>query len=364
MRGTILRLLALVACLLSVSCGSNIFEPIANKSSDVACEYETTQNLDNGSWDAVLNSSCADSMQKGAAYFGKAGFDINDVINRFSESGSVTGTKDLNVFMNKLVGKVSEESLTNLGSAKTAYTEYINSADPASNSYKDAQFYVGLVDATTSLSYLKTIIDATGLGSISACNINKNTVPENTVPDEADAAACALIASYNLNYDPDESCNGVRSYTTSDITITNNDTGKTYRGPYKGVTVIIENNAPQEGCPSAYDRLLVQKGGLWAATTTGTGNCTDLSNKVWPCPLEVNNNPVSLVQALNDSLTDAMYSISAALPGTTTTEVQSSINDIKKEYCCKESGESKDSPAACICSELEVSDYIQTLTIE
>ena len=361
MRGTILRLLALVACLLSVSCGSNIFEPIANKSSDVACEYETTQNLDNGSWDAVLNSSCADSMQKGAAYFGKAGFDINDVINRFSESGSEKETEDLNVFMNKLVGKVSEESLTNLGSAKTAYTEYINSADPASNSYKDAQFYVGLVDATTSLSYLKTIIDATGLGSIGSCDINNNTAP-----DEADAAACALIASYNLNYSANEICDGSTYTLTSDLTMTNIDTNRIYTGTYKEVTVTIAGT-PTSECLNDYTKLLVRDSvdpsKYWAATS-GAGNCQDQNSVPRLCPLEVNNNPVSLVQALDTSLTSAMDSISAALPGTTTTEVQSSINDIKKEYCCTESGESQDSPAACICSELEVSDYIQTLTIE
>ena len=46
---------------------SLFFFGCSNKSTNEACLHKTTMDLDKGEYDAVLASSCADAMQKGAA---------------------------------------------------------------------------------------------------------------------------------------------------------------------------------------------------------------------------------------------------------------------------------------------------------
>ncbi len=76
---------------LFAACVSLMFVGCSDKSSPEACLHQVTMDLDSGNYDAVLASSCAGAMQRGAAYFGKGGFDIKDVINRFSEANGIGG---------------------------------------------------------------------------------------------------------------------------------------------------------------------------------------------------------------------------------------------------------------------------------
>lgn len=344
-------LLCALPLFLAIGCGSD-------KNSNEACLYETTMNLDRGNYDAVLASSCANSMQKGAAYFGKAGYSAIDVINRFSETSSSTSTTtDLNTYMNALTGKVTENTLTNMNSAKSDYCAYIGGAtidtatgqcdycasiggtiDTATGecinvnqtvpNYQDALFYISLVDAVKSVSLIKIVADSTGLGSLTLdCDKNNNSVP-----DDLDATACALLISAN------QPC-------VNEVTTTRDVSPLTFadkNGTYRGIDMTVNDlNGPSGSttttCPATYQKLLFQLPPIWAMAVTSNpadGMCTGSDSLPWPCPIEDQNGvTLDLVSALDQSITSAISSMGQALPPGTAADVQQSIKDIKAEAC-------------------------------
>ena len=323
-------LLCALALFLAIGCG-------ADKNSNEACLYETTMSLDKGNYDAVLASTCADSMQKGAAHFGKAGYDVKDVINRFSEAK--TTTNDLDTYMNALTGKVTENTLTNLDSAKTEYS----TIPSTSTHYKDAKFYISLVDAVKSLSLIKIVADSTGLGSLMlGCDKDANGVP-----DDADAMACALLTSAT----PPKPC-------SSGITKINDVSPLTFAtktGTYRGLdfTVTDLGGPTTASCPADYKKLLFQQGSNWAAAVTSNpadGMCTGSNSQQWPCPIEQGGAPHDLVTAIDSSITSAISSMGQALPAGTAADVQQSITDIKTQAC----------PTGT-CTSSDLASYLQTL---
>ncbi len=173
-----------------------VFFGCSDKNSNQACIHAVTMNLDKGNYNAVLESSCANAMQKGAAYFGLAGFDITQVINNFSKTGStsVNTQSDLSVYMTALVPNASGTSLTYMDDALQSYGTVTPGSEFTVDNYKDAQFYISMVDAVKALSLLKVVLPnlaTTITGSIdTTCDKNINQVP-----DDADATACALLAS-------------------------------------------------------------------------------------------------------------------------------------------------------------------------
>jgi hypothetical protein len=337
--------LSLLALVFASGCGENAFEGQADKSSDEACRYETTINLDKGNYDAVLASSCAESMHKGAAYFGKAGYDIKDVVNRFSEAEDTAN--DLELYMTALTKTVTDNTLTNLDSAKTEY----DTIPSTSENYKDAQFYVSLVGAVKSLSLIKVVIDADGDGALSSCDINSNTVP-----DEADSTSCALLSSGSPN---PTSGNCTISGSTATYTASSDIRFDGKTGIYRGLTVTIPGTETAT-CSNTYTQLLYKgsDNNYWVATTSGSCEASD--SNTWPCPLEQNNQPLDLVTAIDESITGAIDSIGTALPETIT-DVQTSINDIKAQNCCTDPGENPLNVDTCACSSSEISAYLQTL---
>lgn len=341
-------MLSLLALAIIAGCGGNVIEGVADKGTDDSCRYETTQNLDKGNYDAVLASSCADSMHKGAAYFGKAGYDIKDVINRFSEAEDEEN--DLNLYMTALTKIVTDNTLTNLDSAKTEY----GTIQSASENYKDAQFYLSLVNAVKSLSLIKLVIDDDGNGQLNTtCDKNSNSVP-----DEVDATSCALLISAG------QPCSSI-----SGATVTGNVSPISIQdksGAYKGLTITVAGAGTGTTCladENEYKRLLFQSGLQWVAATTTSEICLEsppVPGREWPCPLEQNNVPLDLVVVIDESITSAIDSVGKALPGVTT-DVQTSINDIKAQNCCKDAGENPLNVSTCTCSSPEISAYLQTL---
>ena len=169
-----------------------LFSGCSKKNSDEACKHETTMNLDSGNYDAVLASGCADAMQKGAAWFGKAGFDVPNVLNRFIQTGVLSGPTttsagNFNVYMTKMVTRVTSSTLAELDNSITQYSSIPATAD----TFRDARFNLSIVDAVKGLSLLKSVIDASGLGTLNTtCDMNANNKP-----DEIDATSCALLTS-------------------------------------------------------------------------------------------------------------------------------------------------------------------------
>lgn len=316
----------------------------SKKSSDESCIHQASMDLDAGNYDAVIASSCADAMQRGAAYFGKAGFDTKVVINKFiqtgnsnNQSGGTSGTTNLTTYMTDLVGTVDEASLTNLDSSAAEYT-----AVPASSEiYKDAQFNLSLVTAIKSLSLMKLVIsDLTGTLNTS-CDINADNISDN-----AEAESCALIAANNIDTGATTTCGHGTTYTPAtptDITIT----GKS--ATYSGLVIDLTGTGTGT-CPSEFRKLLYKTaaGKYFAASTSATLQCTGSDGGTWPCPIEQNGTPLDLVTAIDTSLNTAVSSLNTSL--TTTSNVQQSITNIQAQAC----------PTGT-CTSSSIADYLQTI---
>ena len=321
----------LLLAFLMYGCGNNLFSSISDDDSNEACIYETSKNLDAGNYDSVLASSCIDSLQKGAAYLGKSGFDVIDVINSLSEAKDTSD--DLNVYLKSLVSTVSEASLGHLDSSANAYDEVL----AASESYEDAQFYKSIVKSLRSLSLLKLVTDVDGDGSLSSCDNNGNEIP-----DDVDAVACSL-----LNLLSTQSCSSATFSAIPGITLQ----GKSES--YKGVTITIDGTATPS-CPADYKQLhYLVSGSIYGAATVTSETCqedTPDSGRTWPCPIESGTGALDLVEAFDDAITESIDALGNAFD--MNNDVFDSIQEIKTEAC----------PSGT-CSSDDIANYINDITI-
>ena len=342
-----------------------IIASCSDKSSPEACKYQTTMNLDTGNYDAVLGSSCADDMQKGAAWFGKAGYDIKDVLNRFIDTNKDNTQSDLNIYMTALIGNVKSSTLDNLDKAKTNY----GAVPPSSEYYKDALFYTSLVDVMKSLSLIKIVIPNLETNGQLNLSCDKNG---NGVPDEADATACALTAAQNISTGTTTSCNQasyVRS-TPVNLTLYLDQAHQTpITGTYSGLTITINGTGTPSCTATQYKRLLYQSQSnpaqYWGATTT-PDLCFGSDGNQWYCPVTGQNQ--DLVTALDTSIFGAVSSLSSSITSTSS-DLQASVNQIHTDACktpCPASCSAPACPASCVsgattyCSSQDISNYITT----
>jgi len=314
-------------------CGNNLFNSIADDESVDACIYETSKNLDAGHYDAVLASICIDSLQKGAAYLGKAGFDVKDVINSLSEANDLS--EPLDNYLDALVTAVSESSLNNLAVAANAYSE----VDSTSDAYQDAQFYVSIAKTLRSLSLLKLVIDFDGNGALSDCDINGNSIP-----DDVDAAACSLLIVANLP------CSGSVVQTQPVLIPNMSIQGKS--GTYRGVPIIVQGT-PTSECPAEYKQLnYLVSGTTYGAATVTSEICQEVSpdsNRTWPCPIESGGDAVDLVVAFDEAISDSIEALGNSFSADN--DIFDSIQEIKTDACGLDA----------VCSSDEIADYINQL---
>lgn len=303
-------LAAMLVALLVSSCG--------DQSSPEACRHQTTMDLDAGNYDAVLQSSCATPMQLGAAWFGKAGYNVTSVINRLIDANTTTTQTDLNLYLTSLTGVVTDSTLRSLDNSSARF----QLVGPSSDLYRDAQFSLAIVEVVKAASIIKAVMDLTGSGTLSSCDINVNGVV-----DEADATSCALLVSATSTTDP-----VIGACLVSGVTATWNATADiTFpgrAGTYRAMTIDIGTAA--SSCPGSYDRLLYLNGdaNYYLATTAGTCQADDLN--IWPCPVTSN---IDFVQSLEDSLIASVSAVSTALSGAVGSDVAQSITNFQSQAC-------------------------------
>jgi hypothetical protein len=338
----------LMASLLLAASISLPFFGCSDKNSKEACQYAVTMNLDRGNYDAVLASSCTDSMQRGAAYLGKAGFSMTNVINAFSRTGSGGSSQsDLKIYMTHLIGRVDESTFTALDNSRMEY----GSIPPTADVYKDALFNLGIADVVKSLSLLKIVLDAGGSGTIStACDRNSNTKP-----DEIDASGCAFETSAGVSC---TTANTTLTTDSSNILISNaTNTAQIYAGTYRGLVISVTGTGTDiSSCPTStqYSYLLYQQSAgppaIWAPAPSAGGPtaCLGSDGLPWPCPIIQNNQPIDLVTTFDSSLTSGINEINTALT-TTVTDVQTAVDNIKTDAC----------PSGT-CTPADLAGYLQT----
>ncbi|HYA87640.1 MAG TPA: hypothetical protein VEI57_11315 [Nitrospirota bacterium] len=356
-----------------------VFFGCSNKNSNEACLQAVTMNLDSGNYNAVITSPCADELDKGAAYVGLAGFDVTGVINALIRTGAVSGStgtqSDLSVYLTTLVTNVTTSSLAYMNDAVSAYSQVTTTSATGNYTYanyQDAQFYISLVDALKSLSLLQLLMPnlLNSNGALNtACDYN-----DNGVPDNADAAACALIAAANISTGSTLACSGATYSPAVPIPLYLKDSlGTAVTGTYSGLTITMTPVAGGSAAAcnppntTSYQKLLYQDpttGKWWVATTT-TETCTDVSNSIntWPCPLVQNSQPLDFVSTFNQSMTGSISSLNSSLTtsatSTTTTDVQTALQDIQGQACCG-CTTSPCAPCTTSCTSQDIANYIQT----
>jgi len=321
---SMMLLLVVMSLFLITGCGSNMMEFAADDSSDEACQYEVTQNLNDGNWDDVTGESCATAMQKGAAYFGAAGYDIADIIARMNEANDSVSDNDTDTYLNDLVGIVTRSTLDNINNAILQY-----SLVPAGPNKADADFYRDVfLKPVKSLANLKMIMDSNGNGLDSSCDKNNNGKA-----DEIDAASCAF------EYAALASCADTDVTPTPPVAVT---LPATYSGTYTGLEITI-TGAGADCASNKYYKLLYDTNSKVALTTSE--DCTD-GGKPWNCPYEENNAAVDSVAVLDQALTDADLALIGALGST----AEDAIEELRNDACGGDT-----------CTSAEIAAYLLTL---
>ncbi len=321
----------------------------SKKSSDEACIHQVSMDLDAGNYDSVLSSSCSDSMQKAAAYFGKSGFSTGKVLNALIDANNaVPPQTPLSIYMTELVDQATDSTLTDLDSALAAY----GSVPGSSDNYLNGQFNTSLVSTVKGLTLLRLFIIAEGAGALStACDVNGNNRA-----DSVDAASCALISSASGTCGPGYTVTVVPDVVLSGIT-----------GTYQGSIVQVTGSGSLASCPAnnEYKRLLILSGGIPDLVTTTTQVCLEASpsaGRTWPCPLVSATTPPGLAQAFDASLNTAITSLNTAVTTTASSDVKSSIINLKAQNCCTPPEVwDPNNPASCTCNTLDLGNYLLTL---
>jgi hypothetical protein len=192
------------------------------------------------------------------------------------------------------------------------------------------------------VSLLKTVIDLNGQGSLSACYVNSNTIP-----DDADALTCALLVSGITSTGAlAGSCpSPLASFAT--YSITGDDRFfSVATGTYRGMIVTVAPTS-SPGCPADYRKLLYRNpsGNYVVATTSGL--CTDTLGDSWPCPVTSN---IDLVNMVKTSIDGTITALHTAITNSASADVTQALQDIKDQACGGPSS---------TCTATTIADYIQ-----
>jgi len=330
-------ILAASVVLLAMGCGDdNYLKSLSREDSSAACRYQVSMDLDSGNFDAVTASPCANHMDKAAAYLGKAGFGIIEIINRMIEA-SDSGGGHMDVYMKDLVGNVSTQDIVNLDLSTRNYS-MVNAANGYSTDMeKDALFLrSALVQPTISFSFIKSSIDPDGDGAISSCDINGNSVP-----DEVDAVSCALTVASGT---ADCSSLGIALDDSTYRTLSFTGYSSVYNGlvmDYSGVT-----NA---SCPqSTYYQLLYASSSV---AVTSLEKCVDPSFPLiqWNCPYEDSlGSSVDMLSVFNEAILNSLDTMNA-LGFNSTSDVYAAVDSISTEAC-----------GGGVCTEAQLQAYLQS----
>ena len=268
--------LCLISCLLLYGCGDNMFESVADDSSDEAKQVEISKALDNGEYQTVINalegqttyagfSADETAINLAAAYVGVAGFDIptlvNDFLNSKSDDPSVVDEDSFETLMSSVALKLTANAsgvISNLDNASTTYGRLTTSNDCATPDLtryeKDACFFKGLIDvarATTGLTLPLGSDDVADIGTVISAWSTQNDVgapaytcsedaDQGGVLDVADATACgaeyAVLGSCSQTYAAPlaqapiifTDADGVSTYSYTPLDITINAAGVLY----------------------------------------------------------------------------------------------------------------------------------------
>jgi len=345
-----------------------------------AKRYEILQKLDEGNYQYVIDKLENDKSYQSAfskeelkvnlaaAYIGKAGFDINSLINDMINS-SDESNDGYRLFIKALSKRINGNSLNDLDKANIYYKEAIGNSIQNISDYcdthknelstlqKDACFYIGLVDtakATSSFGLLlsggtdtnqdgdiaEIIVDWLDQSSNNSTECKNYDIDNNGIADPADATACEI--EYSVN----GSCSNPNiTTTTQNITFTKNNKNYTY------TLLTISLNPDLTICngksQKVYKKLISQEDGLPVIVDgyckLDFSQCTD-NNECYPCPvLNEEGEDKNIAEAVIETINNGADSIISVLPEEQQNDVKNAIKDFKKDLCNPD-------PSACLCT--------------
>jgi hypothetical protein len=358
----VLLMAVLAAGLLVVGCGSNSLEFLADDTSEEACRYDVTRALDEQDYEEVLEADCAESMDRGAAYLGLAGFDVNDIITDMSDANDLGSDADqTELYLNSLVGDVNGTTMTYLDAAIAEYDSYstVSTSATSASSMRiddialtalgtsadleaDSQFYANVIARPMfGLASLKGLLDPDGDGRLSSCDIN-----DNGSPDEADALACGLLTSASV------ACTSVGASAGPQNTLTFPGYSDVSFGGYE---IDITSVAPDSSCPSSYKGLLATNPSttaLFSAVTTAD-ICAGSDGQSWLCPYLRSGQPVDVVAVLQEILNTAVDYLASIITTIDDSEIYEAVDELRSDMCGVDS----------VCTAQEIAAYAQTLRV-
>ncbi len=301
--------------------------------SDAAsCRFEVQQNLDKGNFDAVIakldspSSECRAAyvdnewnIDLGAAYMGKAGLSISDVIGLI---GTDNGTYQ--TFVQNVSAKQSATALSSLENAGNRYSSALGTSTcndlSLTTSEKDLCLYIGLSNtllATTTIGYL--------VEDIAALFDTTDIAAQDAAKEEMKASMCALAFMFDGSI-----CTDATSVVASDVIFSYSDsTTKTF----SDITVTMA--APSTG---VYHRLglsplntTVVTDGYCMNDFTNPSTTWDGVSSPYACPLnqDPTQNDQNITTLLVDTLNGGLDSVSGALSADPT--LQADIDTYKAE---------------------------------
>ena len=283
------------------------------------------QMLDDGNYVGVISAleSSADSdddyMALGAAYMGKAGLSLANIVTAVA-SESDSGGSGFALFVESIAEQSTLTALVDLGKSASFYKEVVGNActTPSlnlSDSQKDICLFIGLGATTKAAVAIDSLI-----GDISTFGDGVGS------DDKLTASACAM--QYAFNGSTGVGCSIVEN---TDVNFT------TINKVYKELTVTVNF--------TGYDYLMNSTTPKQTVLTDGYCTNTDFSTRVdtydsttapYACP--VNEDPLAeeltTAGVLVDILNEGIDSIGAAV----TEDIQADINEFREEITGSVSG--------------------------
>ncbi len=340
-------------CLI-LSCGGYDSLGLADKNSAEAKRYEILKALDEGNYDFVISALEADPTYGGvftaeegrlnlaAAYVGKAGFDVNGIVNVIIDSTRAKTTDKFSAFVKALATNIGAKGSLYLSKASSKYAEIVSNCSSAvTDIQKDACFYKGIVDAATAATSMSVIV-----GDINSWfnPIGCQDVNQNRIGDDADVSACAI--EYAVN----GSCSDPTARAVSIRPVNFNDGTNTYTFQLIKVTITSTGT-----CSNKSDYRFIDTNNKTVVLTEGFCKtdftpCTslDLNKGCYPCPVvdPQTRNVLDVTEAIANTLQSSTKLINNVIPSGT--DVSNAVNQYIQDVC----------RADQVCSLTDIANYV------
>ena len=353
-------IIAPIVALSILGCGGWDNYGLSDKGSPQAKKYEIQKLLDEGKYSEVISKLANDPTYGGAfspeegrialaaAYIGRAGIDINSIINSIIESGNSQDA--FASFLQSMSKAIGVKGLFDLDRAIDQYNSIASTCSPPPQSAiaRDACFYRAIVDVIRAGIGLDGILDDLNSWlNPQGCQDDANG---NNVADDGDASACAI--SYAVS--PPPSCAPGVSYTSlGTVTFSSGSLSK----DFEVLKIDVQDpNSPQT-CTNVNTlyRLLHDPGtGKYVVLTDGYCDknfnpCSAPDGATClPCPVidPATGTPLSATKVIIDSVTGASNALGTIIPGS---DVDNTVNQYITEVCGTDN----------VCTDSDIANYLQ-----